>query len=53
MVEKGDGKIHRFFFCFFCCGLILVGDRPGLEFLKGENFPKVISNSAILRWPSI
>jgi hypothetical protein len=37
----------------FFCGLILVGGLPRLKFLKGEKFPKVISNLDLSRWPSI
>jgi hypothetical protein len=47
-LRKGGGKIEIFF-----CGLILVGDLPRLKFLKGEKFPKAISNLALSRWPSI
>jgi hypothetical protein len=49
MVEKRWWKKREFFFC----DLILVGSLPRLKFLKGENFPKAISNLALSRWPSI
>jgi len=40
-------------YIFFFCGLILVGGLSRLKFLKGEKFPKAISNLDLSRWPSI
>jgi hypothetical protein len=52
MVEKRWWKEREILFIFFC-SLILVGGLPRLKFVKGEKFPKAISNLALSRWPSI
>jgi hypothetical protein len=50
--EREREREREILFIFFC-SLILVGGLPRLKFVKGEKFPKTISNLALSRWPSI